>query len=94
MITMIESDQSQPEVRITSRLIDSLYTEAMLTAATRKRLHSPSSLLFDELLAEIRAYSAEGLFDDDVCIVGLDYTGRPPARPERSGAACPEANPG
>ena len=32
MITMIESDQSQPEVRITSRLIDSLYTEAMLLA--------------------------------------------------------------
>ena len=32
MNTMIESDQSQPEVRITSRLIDSLYTEAMLLA--------------------------------------------------------------
>jgi regulator of CtrA degradation len=32
MITMIESEQSQPEVRITSRLIDSLYTEAMLLA--------------------------------------------------------------
>src|SRR6476620_5200339 len=32
MVTMIESDQPQPEVRITSRLIDSLYTEAMLLA--------------------------------------------------------------
>ena len=32
MITMIESDETQPEVRITSRLIDSLYTEAMLLA--------------------------------------------------------------
>ena len=32
MNTMIESDQSQPEVRITSRLINSLYTEAMLLA--------------------------------------------------------------
>ena len=32
MITMTESDPSQPEVRITSRLIDSLYTEAMLLA--------------------------------------------------------------
>jgi regulator of CtrA degradation len=30
--TMDESDLSQPEVRITSRLIDSLYTEAMLLA--------------------------------------------------------------
>ena len=32
MFTMTESDPSQPEVRITSRLIDSLYTEAMLLA--------------------------------------------------------------
>ena len=32
MITMTESDPSQPEVRITSRLINSLYTEAMLLA--------------------------------------------------------------
>jgi regulator of CtrA degradation len=29
---MDDSDQSQPQVRITSRLIDSLYTEAMLLA--------------------------------------------------------------
>src|ERR687883_1928045 len=32
MFTMTESDPSQPQVRITSRLIDSLYTEAMLLA--------------------------------------------------------------
>lgn len=29
---MDESDRPQPQVRITSRLIDSLYTEAMLLA--------------------------------------------------------------
>ena len=32
MMTMDESDMPQPQVRITSRLIDSLYTEAMLLA--------------------------------------------------------------
>jgi len=32
VITMDESDMSQPQARITSRLIDSLYTEAMLLA--------------------------------------------------------------
>ena len=32
VITMDESDAPQPQVRITSRLIDSLYTEAMLLA--------------------------------------------------------------
>ena len=31
-VTMDESDMPQPQVRITSRLIDSLYTEAMLLA--------------------------------------------------------------
>ncbi len=56
---------------------EDLYTVGLLAAATRKRLQSPSSVLFDELLAEIRAYSADGSFDDDVCLVGLDYTPRP-----------------
>jgi regulator of CtrA degradation len=32
VVTMDESDMPQPQVRITSRLIDSLYTEAMLLA--------------------------------------------------------------
>src|SRR4051812_17120232 len=32
MFMMTDSDPTQPEVRITSRLIDSLYTEAMLLA--------------------------------------------------------------
>jgi len=53
----------------------------MLTAATGKRLPLPSAKLFDELLEEIRAYSADGEFDDDICMVGLDYTGSPGAKP-------------
>src|SRR5215212_391052 len=32
MLMMTDSDPSQPQVRITSRLIDSLYTEAMVLA--------------------------------------------------------------
>ena len=32
LMMMDESDMPQPQVRITSRLIDSLYTEAMLLA--------------------------------------------------------------
>ena len=57
----------------------SIYTQAMLTAATHQRLNSPAALLFDELLAEVRAYSANGEFDDDVCLVGVEYTGSPAA---------------
>ena len=58
-----------------------IYTQAMLTDAARRRLGLPSARLFDELLEEIRAYSAGGGFDDDVCIVGLDYAGSPAAKP-------------
>ena len=60
---------------------ENLYTEAMLTTATRQRLQLPSVILFDELIAEIRGYSADGSFDDDVCLIGLDYAGRPRTKP-------------
>jgi sigma-B regulation protein RsbU (phosphoserine phosphatase) len=60
---------------------EAIYTEAMLTAATRKRLPLPAAKLFDELIAEIRAFSAGGSFEDDVCLVGLDYARRPEVKP-------------
>ena len=46
-----------------------------------KRLPLPTAILFDELIAEVRGYREEGAFDDDVCLVGLDYAGRPEAKP-------------
>ena len=58
-----------------------IYTQALLTAATCQRLALPSAKLFDELLAEIRAYSADGEFEDDICMVGLDYAGSRLAKP-------------
>lgn len=60
----------------------SIYTQAMLTAATQKRLQAPATELFDELLAEVRGFSANGEFDDDVCIVGLEYAGSGAAKTE------------
>jgi serine phosphatase RsbU (regulator of sigma subunit) len=32
--------------------------------------------LFDELLAAIRAFSVSHEFDDDVCLVGMEFTGK------------------
>lgn len=58
----------------------SLYTQAMLTAATQKQLQTPAATLFDALLAEVRQFSSNAEFDDDVCIVGLDYAGPPAAK--------------
>ena len=58
-----------------------IFTQEMLTEATRQRLQAPANELFDGLLASIRAYSANGEFDDDVCLVGMEFTGLAAARP-------------
>ena len=33
--------------------------------------------LFDELIGVVRSFALNGEFDDDVCLVGLDYVGMP-----------------
>jgi hypothetical protein len=40
-------------------------------------LDRPSGPLFDELIQLIRNYAVSGEFDDDVCLVGMDYFGLP-----------------
>ena len=40
-------------------------------------LHHPSGVLFDELLGLVRSFAHNGEFDDDVCLVGMDYLGMP-----------------
>jgi len=49
-----------------------LYSESLLVAAVQRRALLPAPQLFDELLDEIRGFSAEGAFTDDVCIVGIE----------------------
>src|SRR5262249_3328220 len=51
---------------------NSIYTQALLLEAVKKRIQAPASQLFDEVLAEIRLYSASGGFADDVCMVGVE----------------------
>jgi hypothetical protein len=41
----------------------------------------PAPQLFDAGVAEIRAYSATGEFEDDVCMVGLEFSGPAAAKP-------------
>jgi phosphoserine phosphatase RsbU/P len=59
---------------------DELFTQEMLTTATRRHLKLPASEMFDALLAEIREFAAQGRFDDDVCLVGMEYAGATPAK--------------
>ena len=61
---------------------DKLYTPEMLATAVKRHLHSPAPQLFDSLLSEIRAYAADQTFEDDVCLVGMEYHGPPKIKGE------------
>jgi len=52
---------------------DALYSQELLVSGVQRRTQLPAPRLFDELLAEIRAFAADGAFADDVCLVALEY---------------------
>jgi sigma-B regulation protein RsbU (phosphoserine phosphatase) len=57
-------------------LNEELYSQERMMMDLRSLLSKSSGELFDELLGAIRAFSVNHEFDDDVCIVGLEFTGR------------------
>ena len=52
-----------------------LYSQEMLVAGVQRRTQLAAPQLFDELLAEIRRFAADSDFDDDVCLVAVEYAG-------------------
>jgi sigma-B regulation protein RsbU (phosphoserine phosphatase) len=56
---------------------EELYSQERLMLDVRSFITHPPGILFDELLAVIRAFAVNGEFDDDVCLVGMDYVSRP-----------------
>jgi serine phosphatase RsbU (regulator of sigma subunit) len=52
-----------------------LYSQELLVAGVQQRVQLPAPRLFDELLAEIRRFSGDSDFADDVCLVGIEYAG-------------------
>lgn len=48
------------------------FTEARLADTVRQRLHLPPDLLFKEVIEEIRNFSGQGEFTDDVSLVGME----------------------
>jgi sigma-B regulation protein RsbU (phosphoserine phosphatase) len=52
-----------------------LYTQALLVAGVERRLQLPAPQLFDELLEEIKRFSAGSGFTDDVCLVAMELAG-------------------
>jgi sigma-B regulation protein RsbU (phosphoserine phosphatase) len=51
-----------------------LYSQAMLVADVRRRVNLPATEMFDELLEQMRRFSLDGKFADDVCLVGMEMT--------------------
>jgi hypothetical protein len=43
-------------------------------------LQKPPGILFDELIQCVRTFAVNGQFDDDVCLVGMDYIGMKPSK--------------
>jgi len=52
-----------------------IYSQALLLNGVQKRVQLPAAKLFDELLKEVRQFSAQENFMDDVCLVGMELQG-------------------
>ena len=50
------------------------YGQERLLSALGKRIHLSADQLFDEVLAEVEAFSGSREFPDDVCILGVEMT--------------------
>ena len=59
---------------------EELYSQERLMLDVKTLLPNPPGVLFDELLRVIRGFAFDGEFDDDVCLVGMDYQGMPPMK--------------
>jgi sigma-B regulation protein RsbU (phosphoserine phosphatase) len=56
---------------------EELYSQQRLMVDVRNLIHKPAAPLFDELLEAIRAFSVSHEFEDDVCLVGIEFAGKP-----------------
>jgi sigma-B regulation protein RsbU (phosphoserine phosphatase) len=58
---------------------EELYSQERLMLDAQNLLQKPAAQMFDELLEAIRAFSVDHEFDDDVCLVGMEFAGKPPS---------------
>lgn len=56
---------------------EELYSQQRLMLDTKTLITKPVSQLFDELLGTVRNFSVNHEFEDDVCLVGMDFVQRP-----------------
>ena len=58
---------------------EELYSQQRLLLDVQNLVKHPPGILFDELIAAIRGFAVNNEFDDDVCLVGMDFIGPPSA---------------
>ncbi len=56
---------------------EELYSQQRLLVDMQSHFGEPAGKLFDHLLATIRAFSTDRQFEDDVCLVGMEFAGKP-----------------
>jgi sigma-B regulation protein RsbU (phosphoserine phosphatase) len=61
-------------------LNEELYSQERMMMDMQGLLSKSNRELFDELLEAVRAFSVSHEFDDDVCIVGMEFAGKPAAK--------------
>jgi sigma-B regulation protein RsbU (phosphoserine phosphatase) len=60
---------------------ESIYTREMLLAAARRNLKLPAGALFDALLKEVQEFATDHAFEDDICIVAMEFNASASAKP-------------
>ena len=56
---------------------EELYSQQRLLVDLKNLIQRPAGQLFDDLLEAIRTFSTDHEFEDDVCLVGMDFIGKP-----------------
>jgi sigma-B regulation protein RsbU (phosphoserine phosphatase) len=59
-------------------LNEELYSQQRLVMDVQTLIQHPAGILFDELLEAIRNFSVNHEFEDDVCLVGMEFIPPPP----------------
>lgn len=59
---------------------EELYSQERLIMDLKPLIAKPTSQLFDDLQAVVRNFSISHEFEDDVCLVGMDFVQKPQAR--------------
>jgi sigma-B regulation protein RsbU (phosphoserine phosphatase) len=56
---------------------EELYSQQRLMVDVENLIEKPAGQLFDDLLEAVRAFSVDHEFEDDVCLVGVEFIGKP-----------------